>query len=304
VNVELRAPTLADAAAVADALNRFNRAAGIEEESPAEIETWFTSPSADLENDARVAVVEGEIIGYADVSDHARKGKLLWADVRADPAHLEAEPALLDFVEARAAELASAGAKIKAWAPEPAQSLRRLLESRGHLFDHYSLRMVADLDGGPREPHWPEGITVRSYRRDEDERAVYEAHQEAFQDDRDFFGDPFDEWKHWSYRDHFDPELWFLALDGGEVAGIALCRSEWGGDAELGWVSILGVRKPWRRRGIGLALLQHAFGELQARGKSRVGLGVDAENPSGAVHLYERAGMGIERTFLRYQKPL
>ncbi len=82
-----------------------------------------------------------------------------------------------------------------------------------------------------------------------------------------------------------------VAWDGDEIAGLSLCRSSEGGDPDLGWVDILAVRRPWRRRGLALALLLHSFHELRARGRPRVGLGVDAENLTGAVRLYERAGM-------------
>ena len=53
------------------------------------------------------------------------------------------------------------------------------------------------------------------------------------------------------------------------------------------------MRRPWRRRGLGLALLLHSFRDFAARGATRVGLGVDAENTTGAVGLYERAGMHV-----------
>ena len=67
---------------------------------------------------------------------------------------------------------------------------------------------------------------------------------------------------------------------------------------------MLGVRRPWRRRGLGRALLLHAFGEFRARGKRGAGLGVDGLNPTGAVRLYEQAGMHVARRFDQYAKPL
>jgi mycothiol synthase len=217
--------------------------------------------------------------------------------VRADG---DAAPVLLDFVEARARDLASDGARIKAWSPVQNADWRALLESRGFAFDHYSFRMWIRLEQEILEPEWPEGIAVRTYRRGDDENAVYETHQETFSEEPDFSRDPFDDWVQWSYRDPFDPELWFLAFHGDEIAGILLGRGERGGDPSAGWINILGVRKPWRRRGLGLALLRHAFREFQKRGKVRAGLGVDGENAS-AVHLYERAGMKAEQSFVWYE---
>jgi mycothiol synthase len=67
------------------------------------------------------------------------------------------------------------------------------------------------------------------------------------------------------------------------------------GDPTYGWVGILGVRPPWRRRGIALALLLHSFAVFRERGCTRVGLGVDAESTTGALELYERAGMHVHR---------
>ncbi len=101
-------------------------------------------------------------------------------------------------------------------------------------------------------------------------------------------------------RDDFDPSLCFLALDGDQIAGFALCRPY----IDMGWVDELGVLRPWRRKGLGLALLHHAFHAFQARGFLRVGLGVDAQNLTGATRLYERAGMSPFRQWDIYQKEL
>jgi len=93
-------------------------------------------------------------------------------------------------------------------------------------------------------------------------------------------------------------------MDGEEVAGICLCRSHGYDDPDVGYVNTLGVRRFWRKRGIGLALLRHAFCELYQRGQRKAGLGVDAENLTGALRLYENAGMYIYRVFDRYEKEL
>jgi mycothiol synthase len=155
--------------------------------------------------------------------------------------------------------------------------------------------MEIDLDSEPAEPVWPEGISVRAFRRGEDDRRVYEVQEETFADQFEAEPMSYEEWRHWSFREPFDPGLWFLAEEGGELAGILLARSERAGDETLGWVSVLGVRRPWRRRGLGRALLLHSFHALRARGKPRAGLGVDGSNPTGAVELYEAAGMRVVR---------
>ena len=143
---------------------------------------------------------------------------------------------------------------------------------------------------------------MRTLRAGE-ERRIYEVDAEAFADHWDFTETPFDEWRHWHMEDHFDPTCWFIAEGVGEIAGISICRPEREGRPEVGWVDTLAVRRPWRRRGLGLALLLHSFRELRARGRERVGLGVDGENTTGAVRLYERAGMHVARRSDTYERP-
>jgi ribosomal protein S18 acetylase RimI-like enzyme len=72
----------------------------------------------------------------------------------------------------------------------------------------------------------------------------------------------------------------------------------------IGWISTLGVRRPWRKMGLGLALIRHSFGEFYKRGTTIIGLGVDASNPTGATRLYQRAGMYVASEFVSYEKEL
>ena len=72
----------------------------------------------------------------------------------------------------------------------------------------------------------------------------------------------------------------------------------------MGWVGTLGVRREWRKRGIGMSLLRHSFNEFYRRGKRKVGLGVDAQNLTGALRLYESAGMHVHQAFDQYEKEL
>jgi len=302
LSVELRPPAHGDAAAIAAALNEFNRPAKNVLDSPEEVEIWLGTPSLDAEHDVRVAVVDGRIVGYAEASDISGEGRIVIGDFRADPAHAHASIALLGFVETRARERIRDGGKLKIWVPEKARANRALLESREFAFHHYSLRMAIELDDEPPPPAWPDGISVRTYGGEKDDRAVWEVEQETFFDQRDWEHEAFEDWRHWAQRDPFEPRLWFLAEAGEELVGICLCRSEWGGDPDFGWVGVIGVRRPWRRKGLGAALMQHAFRELRSRGKRRVGLGVDSGNPTGAVRLYERVGMQVERRIAWYEK--
>jgi ribosomal protein S18 acetylase RimI-like enzyme len=100
----------------------------------------------------------------------------------------------------------------------------------------------------------------------------------------------------------YTPDMWFVAMDGDQMAGICICRREDTEDTESGWVSELGVRRAWRKRGLGLALLKHAFAAFYTDGKKRAGLGVDASSLTGALKLYESAGMRVQRQFNQYEK--
>ena len=104
--------------------------------------------------------------------------------------------------------------------------------------------------------------------------------------------------------DDFDPALWFIAKDGDEVAGICLCRPKSFEFSEAGYVHVLGVRRNWRHRGLGLAFLQHAFSEFYKRGTRSATLGVDAENLTGALGLYEKAGMHVHKQVILYEKEI
>ena len=186
---------------------------------------------------------------------------------------------------------------------------KKLFEDMGYGYIRTSYRMLIDMDELVPEPVWPEGITLRTYNPETDAEAVYRADTESLRDHFGFVEEPFEEglkrFKHFMTEyEGFDPTLLFLAIRGEEIAGICLCRPHSYDDPDLGWVGTLGVRRQWRKRGIGLALLRHSFNELYRRGKRKVGLGVDAENLTGALRLYENAGMHVHNAFDLYEKEI
>ena len=185
-----------------------------------------------------------------------------------------------------------------------------LLKKSGLSVIRYSWFMMKDLDEATPKPIWPDGITITSYKEFTDLETILRANDEAFEDhwgyvDRSGDKERIERVRHSNENDdHFDSSLWILAMDGDEIAGFALCSSHLGPDNETGVVDVLGVRRPWRRQGMGLALLHYAFGEFLQRDYKRVGLGVDSENLSGATRLYEKAGMQVTREFALYEKEL
>jgi mycothiol synthase len=297
--MKLRPPTLADAEAIAAIFNEASMALyGSTVVSADEARLWLDAPGFDLQRDAVVAEAEdGSVAGYGDLSDPSRVGRLIWIDVQTRLGATDVAAVLLDELEPRAEARLAPDGRLKAYIAERNRALAGVIEARGYSLVRHSFRMEADLGADPVDPVWPGGISVREFRPGADDQRVYKAQEETFADQTDYEPLTYEEWRHWSFWEPFDPDLWFLAEDGDELAGILLARSERGGDQTLGWVSVLGVRGPWRRRGLGRALLLHSFRALRARGKPRVGLGVDASNPTGAVQLYEAAGMRVARRF-------
>jgi mycothiol synthase len=300
VTVELRSPRLDEVAALTDLINRdSDELYGEREESVESMRMWLTGPKLDPETDMRVAVVNGEFRGYVDVDSEPEP--IYWVDLRVPLSESDdVRVALLDWVEGRARE--RGGELLRVHAANTDEPIKRLLEDRGLRVIRHFYRMRIELDREPSEPHWPEGMSLRTATL-EDAETVYEAHQESFEDHWEHTRMPFEEWQHWLMREGFDPTLWFVLEDGDEVAAIELCR-EHEGEARLGWVSVLGVRTQWRRRGLGRALLLHAFHEFRRRGFHAAALGVDAESLTGANRLYESAGMRVVRQSDVYEKAL
>jgi ribosomal protein S18 acetylase RimI-like enzyme len=127
---------------------------------------------------------------------------------------------------------------------------------------------------------------------------------EVWQDTNDPFDETFEEWAHWHVgRPSYDPSLWCLAFAGDELAGFSVCAQD-SSDPSAGHVAILGVRRPWRRQGLGHALLLRAFAEFRRVGYTRGTLGVDASSRTGATRLYERAGMRVYRDTVFLERPV
>jgi mycothiol synthase len=266
---------------------------------------WDAGDTADwwrgleLQGEAWVADDEGgEIAGCLGL---VMRGDAFdgWISVHPDHGGRGLGAALIEHAEIRSK--ASGASRLKLGSLGENAGAERLLASAGYRPVRRFYRMEIELDGRPPEPEWPRGITCSTLEVGE-ERAFHAAVQDAFAENWDFRALPFEEWKALRIdAPDFDPTLWLVAHDGDEIAGFARCEAKrWG----VGWVASLGVRKPWRKRGLGLALLLRAFGAFYERGERRVGLGVDTENETGATRLYERAGMCVVAEDVVWEKEL
>lgn len=300
MTVELRAPTLDDLRALTDLINRdADELYGQPEESVESMRMWLTGPTLNPETDIRVAVAEGTYRGYVDVDPDPEP--IYWADLRVPPSEdEEVRLRLLDWVEERVKE--RKGELLRFFTASVDEPMIRLLEERGYRLIRHFYRMRIDFEAEIPEPQWHDGIAVRTATPNDAELA-YEIHQEAFEDHWEHARMPYEQWEHHMLREGFDPTLWFLVEDAGEVAAVAFCR-EHEGEKGLGWVSVLGVRDKWRRQGLGRALLLHCFHEFRRRGFHAAALGVDAESLTGANRLYESAGMRVVRRSDVYERPI
>ena len=305
----IRPATRGDAPEIVDLLNACDVAeAGEPDSSLGDLESDWAMEGFDLGRDAWVAESPGgELVGYAYAGDQFRTGEME-ADLWVHPDHHEPEELggrLLGLLagERRAAQLA-----VERGYPDPSLDVfcitanhtkRDLLHRHGYALKRTVYRMTIDLAAGVPQLAVPESLEILPFRLEADVRTMHATMNEAFEDHfrqsrASTRGAP----RLLGHAD-FDPDLWWLAWDGDEAAGALIAYDH----GDLGWVKGLGVRRPWRRLGLGGALLTHAFAEFFRRGQSRVDLGVDAEGAM-PLRLYERAGMRASSAYELYARRL
>ena len=205
-----------------------------------------------------------------------------------------------DAGETRAAHLGS-------WSFDQARGAVALLTAEGYRPVRWFLEMVRPIDDPIADQRLPDGLELRPI--DETRaRAVLVADAEAFED-------------HWGHREMTeedvrrmlgDPDndlsLWTVAWAGDEVVGSVIARIYPTDNAASGvrraWLDRVSVRRPWRRMGVASALIAASLRELRARDMEIAALGVDSDNPTGALGLYERLGFRRDKTSAAYHKPI
>ena len=209
--------------------------------------------------------------------------------------------------ERSTSEPAGLAVEVRGGAHENEDGHRALLKSEGFKPIRWFFGMrrptLADIPDTPL----PEGLELRPVTADQ-HRAIFEAEREAFRD-------------HWSSREQtdgdftftfgreeLDTDLWVVAWDGDEIAGVVQTWIYPEENVTLGvargWLEHISVRRPWRRRGLGRAITAEALRHLAAAGMTDALLGVDAENPTGALGLYEGLGFEVDHRSVTYRRPL
>lgn len=300
-----------NAMAVADGIN--------ERRDVEQLTVWYRHPSPhfDARRDVIVAEVDGEPRGWlrhswVDTSDGLRDHRVL---VFIGPEHRDLMPLLQDAGEALARVVAASHGevgrdRVLSTFALPSQTWRTdELEQRGYQIVRWAFEMVRPTLDEIVVPPLPEGIEIRPVGRDRAAlRQVWAADHEAFADHWGGFDDSEAAFDEWLEEPTLDPTLFVVAWDDDEIAGAVLNLIDPSENEQLGvergWLDSVFVRRPWRRRGLGAALVARSLEVLRGRGMTSAILGVDAENPMGALGLYERAGFVESSREASWRKPL
>lgn len=312
----LRRP--ADDAVLSSLVNAGNEADGVPRRlSAAQIASWLDHPSRlDLDEDLLIAEVDATPVAYAEggweQDNDGGRNYSTWGQVHPDWRRRGLGTVLLRWVEERQARVAAthpAGVerRLESWVNDSEAGRIALLEAHGYGIARYDYEMERpNLDDIPDLP-LPGGIELRP-AREEDLRRYFETEVEVFRDHWGAIDDSEAAFEQMRADPRRDLRLWVVAWQGDEIVGQVLNRIDREANAELGlkrgWVSSVGVRAPWRRRGIARALVAQSLRVLRDAGMTTAGLGVDAENPHGALGVYESVGFAVARTGRVYRKPL
>ncbi len=215
----------------------------------------------------------------------------------------------LSWLEARSAQILGEAGRPRPWllrvgCADHLEERLRFYREHGFAPVRYAYKMARSLDDPLPEHPLPAGLDLVSWSPERD-RPLLDAFNEAFAG-------------HWGLP-HIDEALWrqfftgvpqfrgdltFLALDGAEIAGFCLNWASAGAEGPEGWIEAIGTRPAWRGRGLAAALLGQSLHRFAAAGFRRAALDVDAENPTGALRLYEKLGFTAFRRNVSLAKTL
>jgi mycothiol synthase len=320
LDVALRPHREADLVEFVRIANAANEADGIDEHaSEAGLSNWLLTPRANYQpvDDIVVATAAGEVIGYGwtdwvETTDGKREYRTR-GHVHPDWRRRGVGTTILAHNEARLRVVALAHPDDRprvmgAWASERREGAVALLTAHDYRPVRYFFDMLRpDLENVVLPP-LPDGMEIRPVTDLAGFRRLWAADTEAFMDHWGGFDASEESFQQWLVEPNFDPSLFVVAWDGDEIAGAIIN----GIDPEeneafsrrRGVLESVFVRRPWRRRGLAAALVGRSLELLRARGMTSAWLGVDADNPTGALGVYERAGFAVHQRASAYHKPM
>lgn len=307
----------ADDAEIARLVNAGMAAANIPHRlMQAQVTTWLDHPSnLDLAADLLFAEVNGSVVAYTEggweQDNDGGRNYAVWGQVHPDWQRRGLGTVLLRWIEERQRRVAAGHPEVEkrleSWAGEAEAGRLALLEGHGYRIVRYDYEMERPILDDIKPLPFPAGIELRR-AREEDLRRHWEIEIEVFRDHWGSVDDSEDSFKQMRSDPRRDMSLWVVVWQGDEIVGQVLNRIDKQANAELGllrgWVSSVGVRRPWRRQGIARAMVAESLRVLRDAGMTSAGLGVDADNAHGALGAYEANGFNVVRTDRVYRKPL
>jgi len=278
--------------------------------------TYAHLTHCDPHTDMLFAELDGRVIGYNRVTWRQEyDGKRVYVHfgfLLPEWRRLGIGTAMMGWSESRLRRIAAShprdGARaFESYAADTEFAAAALLKSHGYSAVRHGFRMVRRLMGEIPGVPLPEGLEVRPVLL-EHYRTIWQANEEAFRDHWAARPRSEEEYQLWLKEPHFNPSLWMVAWDGAQVAGMVLnfinAAENTAYSRRRGYTEDVCVRRPWRRRGLAKALLARSLSFLLVQGMEEAALGVDTENPNGALQLYESLGYQVVKRFSMYQKPL
>ena len=307
-----------DLQAVVDVMNSANAADGIEDRSDVEgLANWFAHAPYDPLTDAILAEVDGQAVAYgrvqAEDDNDGGRDYGTWGAVHPDWRRRGLGRAVLEANLRRLREIAAAETlapgterRFETWCDERQVGALALLESTGFTPARWFFEMLRPTLDDIAEFPLPEGIEFRPMLP-EHYRAVWAAAVEAFADHWGGMDTSDDAFQRYFGGPGFEPDLWRVAWADDEVAGSVtnIVMRELNAQTGLrrGVLAGVSVRRPWRGRGLARALVAQSLVALRERGMTDAVLGVDADNPTGAVGVYEANGFVVHQREIAFRRP-
>jgi len=298
----VRPPALDDVPAIYHLLARLDVAViGHPDVTEADVRDGFAEPGYDPTTDGwLVTDAGGDAVGYAWVTGRGSSADIdadFFADADADPA---LPVYLLGLVEKRATEMGAAlgHAEVGLAKGSYRAAVREagLLAGAGYAVATTFSRLSITFDGEAQlaePPPLPAGVRIAVCGADDVlRRTVHAVKEQAFVSHFRAVSRTYDEWlAALDSRSVTDWSQVLVAFLDGEPAGMLLADDSFVDSDNAGFVQNVGVLPAARGRGLAKLLLRTAFADMRRRGRSGAQLGVDTNNTTGALRLYESLGM-------------